>query len=169
LIRRAAIALLLGLLAAPAFAAPIPIFNDPKALLEAVYAQIKASENGETYDQDAAFDTLEAFSSDLYAAFLEADADVRAAGNDLGALDFSPFLDGPDSEGRYFAVGDPTIEGGRATLTVVVTGNDPEEIGFELVEEGARGWKVDDVILPGYPGDPSLRLTQYFIDRAEAF
>lgn len=162
-------ALVLGLFAAPALAVPIPVFDDPKALLEAVYAQIKAGEDWETFDQDAAFDTLDAFSSELHAAYLEADADIKAAGNEMGALDFSPFINGQDSGGMDFAVGEPKIKGNRATLAVAITGYEEQQIGFELIDEGASGWKIDDIILPGYPGDPALRLTQYFADRGDAY
>lgn len=162
MIRRLLVALLLGLFAAPALSAPIPTFDDPKALLDAVYAQIRAGENWETFDQDAAFDTLDAFSSDLHAAFLKADEAVKADGNEMGILDFSPFINGQDSGGTDFAVGDAKLKGGRATIAVVLTGYQNQTIRFELIDEGAKGWKVDDVILPGYDGEPEWRLADYF-------
>lgn len=161
--------LLLGLLAAPAFAAPIPVFDDPKALLEAIYAQIEAGENWETFDQDAAFETLDAFSSGLHAAYLEGDADIKASGNEMGILDFSPFINGQDSAGMDFAVGEPEIKDDRAFVTVAITGYEPQEIEFELVHEGSSGWKIDDILLQDYPGDPLLRLSQYFADRRDTY
>lgn len=157
-------ALLLGLFAAPALSAPIPTFDDPKALLEAVYAQIKAGENWETFDQDAAFDTLDAFSDDLHASFLAADAKVKAEGDEIGILDFSPFINGQDSGGMDFAVGDAKIKGDRAAIAVAITGYQYQTIRFELVDEGAKGWKVEDIILPGYDGEPDWRLSEYFAD-----
>ena len=162
--RRILIALLLGLFAAPALSAPIPTFDDPKALLEAVYAQIKAGENWETFDQDAAFETLDSMSSTLHAAFLKADEAVKADGNEMGVLDFSPFINGQDSGGMDFAVGDPKLKGDRAAIAVVITGYQNQTIRFELVDEGATGWKVEDIILPGYDGEPDWRLSEYFAD-----
>jgi hypothetical protein len=162
--RRLLCVLLLGLFAAPAFAAPIPVFDDPKALLEAVYAQIKAGENWETFDQNAAFDDLDSFSTTLHAAFLKADADMKASGDEIGVLDFSPFINGQDAGGMDFAVGEPKVKGERASVAVAVTGYQQQEIRFELVDEGAEGWKVDDIILPGYDGEPEWRLSDYFAD-----
>lgn len=163
--RRLIAPLLLGLFAVPALAAPIPTFDDPKALLEAIYAQIEAEENWETFDQDGAFDTLDAFSSQLHSALLKADKTVKADGYEMGVLDFSPFINGQDSGGMDFAVGAPKIKGGRAIISVLITGYQEQTIGFELVNDGAvAGWKVDDIILPGYDGEPDWRLSDYFAD-----
>lgn len=152
----------LALLAAPVLAAPIPSFDDPRDLLIAVYEQIEASENWETFDSDAAFDEVEAFSTELYASFAAADAALKAEGNEIGVLDFSPFINGQDSGGMEFSVGQPKIKGGRAVIVVDITGYQHQQITFELVDDGARGWKVDDIILPGYDGAPPERISSYF-------
>lgn len=152
----------LALLAAPALAAPIPSFDDPRALLVAVYEQIEASENWETFDSDAAFDEVDTFSSELYASFAAADAALKAEGNEIGVLDFSPFINGQDSGGMDFAVGQPKIKGDRAVIVVDITGYQHHQITFQLVDEGARGWKVDDIILPGYDGSSPERISSYF-------
>ena len=55
---RIVLALLALLLATPAWSAPIPVFDSPEALLQAVYDQIEASEDWENFDFDAAFDEL---------------------------------------------------------------------------------------------------------------
>lgn len=160
----AALIAIFALVVGPALAAPIPTFDNPKALLEAVYAQIKAGENWETFDSDAAFSDLDAFSTELYAAFAAADSKVKAAGDEIGVVDFSPFINGQDSAGMDFAVGEPKVKGGRATATVGISGYQEQEIQFELINEGARGWKVDDIILPGYDGEAEWRLSDYFAD-----
>lgn len=83
----------LSLAALPALAAPIPVFDAPKPLLEAIYAQIESYEevytNG-TYDPDANFDDVESFSTRLGTLLREADEKVLATGSEMGALDFSP-------------------------------------------------------------------------------
>ena len=61
-----------------------------------------------------------------------------------------------------FAIGVPKIKGSRAVIAVEVTGYQSQRITFELVDEGAHGWKVDDIILPGYDGSEPLRISDYF-------
>jgi hypothetical protein len=156
------LALGLTLLSVPAFAAPIPKFDDPRALLVAIYDQIEASENWESFDRDAAFREVEAFSAELHASFIAADEAVKAEGNEMGVLDFSPFINGQDSGGMDFAVGGPKTKGGRAVIVVDITGPRHQQIIFELVDDGAMGWKVDDIILPGYDGSPPERISDYF-------
>ncbi len=156
------LALGLTLLSAPTFAAPIPKFDDPRDLLVAIYDQIKAGEDWENFDSDAAFSDLDAFSTALRASFTAADEAVKAEGNEMGVLDFSPFINGQDSGGMDFAVGEPKIKGSRAVIVVDITGYQHQQITFELVDDGAKGWKIDDIILPGYDGSPPERISDYF-------
>ena len=156
------LALGLTLLSAPAFAAPIPKFDDPRALLVAIYDQIKAAEDWENFDSDAAFDEVDAFSTNLHASFTAADEALKADGMEIGVLDFSPFINGQDSAGMEFAVGEPKTKGDRAVIAVDVTGYRQQQIIFELVDEGAKGWKVDDIILPGYETPETERISDYF-------
>lgn len=152
--------------AVPAAAAPIPVFDDPKALLEAIYEQIAAYEDWDSFDPDAAFDDTEAFSTGLSAQLKEADRIVKADGSEMGALDFSPFINGQDSGGMAFTVGEPKVKGGRASAQVEITlmGEPHKTIGFELVDEGRRGWKIDDIILPPFEDGVPLRLSDYLAD-----
>nr|WP_295886173.1 hypothetical protein [uncultured Devosia sp.] len=156
------LALGLTLLSVPAFAAPIPKFDDPRALLVAIYDQIEAAEDWENFDSDAAFSDLDAFSTALHASFTAADAAMKADGNEMGVLDFSPFINGQDSAGMDFAVGEPKVKRDRAVIAVDITGYQPKQITFELVDEGTRGWKIDDIILPGYDGSEPERISDYF-------
>lgn len=156
----------------PAWAAPIPRFEDPKALLGAVYDGILAMEDWDTYDPDAHFNEDEAFSSRLATLHRKADEIVNPNGDDMGALDFSPFIYGQDSGGLTFDIGTPKIKGSRATAQVVVLleGEPLHTIGFELVDEGAElGWKVDDIILPDYDNNTTWRLSEYFADPLASF
>jgi hypothetical protein len=156
------LALGLTLLSAPAFAAPIPKFDDPRALLVAIYDQIEAAEDWENFDSDAAFDELDAFSTALHASFVAADEAIKAGGEEIGVLDFSPFINGQDSAGMDFAIGEPKIKRDRAVIAVDITAYQHQQITFELVDEGTRGWKIDDIILPGYETPETERISDYF-------
>ena len=170
--------LLAGLLAffalalSAAAASPIPRFDDPRALLEAVYEGFLAMEDWDSYDPHAHFNEDEAFSTRLAELHRQADAIVMADGSEMGALDFSPFIYGQDSGGLTYEIGTPKIKGSRATARVVVMldGKRLHEIGFELVDEGGDiGWKVDDILMPDYDTASTWRLSEYFADPLASF
>jgi hypothetical protein len=165
---RVLLALIALLLATPAQSAPIPVFDSPEALLEAVYEQIEASEDWENFDFDAAFDEQEAFSARLTALLEEANEKFYATGDEMGALDFSPFINGQDSGGMDFAIGDAKTKGGVSVIAVDITieGEPWHEITFHLVDEGAAGWKVDDILLPMGDMQGSWSLSEYLADPA---
>lgn len=96
----------------------------------------------------------------------EADRIVKADGSEMGALDFSPFINGQDSGGMAFTIGEPKVKGDRATAEVEITllGEPHQTIGFELVDEGRDGWKIDDIILPPFENGLPLRLSDYLAD-----
>ena len=158
--------LLLTLFAAPVLAAPIPTFDSPEALLTAIYDQIEASNDWENYDWDASFDETDAFSARLRALLEQADAIVNPSGEDIGALDFSPFINGQDAGGMTFTLGTSKTKGGRAVMAVDIAIEDRpwQTITFQLVDEGDGGWKVDDIALPGETAGESWLLSDYLAD-----
>lgn len=165
---RIVLALLALLLATPAWSAPIPVFDSPEALLEAVYDQIEASEDWENFDFDAAFDEQEAFSSRLTSLLNEANEKFYATGDEMGALDFSPFINGQDSGGMDFSIGEAKTKGDRSVIAVdiAIEGAPWHEITFHLVDEGDAGWKVDDILLPMGDAEGTWSLAEYLADPA---
>ncbi len=165
---RTILALLALLLVPSVLAAPIPVFDSPEALLEAVYEQIEASEDWENFDFDAAFDEQEAFSARLTALLEAANEAFYATGDEMGALDFSPFINGQDSGGMDFAIGEAKTKGDRSVIAVdiAIEGAPWHEITFHLIDEGAAGWKVDDILLPTGDAEGSWSLAEYLADPA---
>ena len=159
-----ALALLTG--SVPALSAPIPVFDEPRALLVAVYEQIEAAEDWENFDADNAFAETDAFSTRLSALLKSADEAVMAGGDEIGALDFSPFINGQDSGDMDFAIGEAKTKGDRAIVVVdiAIGGHAWDSITFQLVDEGAAGWKVDDVVLPFTDVGGTWRLSDYLAD-----
>lgn len=160
----------LSLAVLPALAAPIPVFDEPKALLEAIYGQIESYEaaytNG-TFDPDASFDDVESFSTHLGRLLQEADEKVHATGSEMGALDFSPFINGQDSGGQTYVIHDPKVKGDRAVTDVeILQSGDPlYTITFHMVDEGAdRGWKIDEILLPNGDSEGTWPLSEYLAD-----
>lgn len=167
---RIPLALALSLLALPALARPIPVFDSPKALLEAIYGQFELQEENYQkgiFDPDASFDEVEAFSTALGALLKEADAKVHATGSEMGALDFSPFINGQDASSLSYVIDEPKMKGRRAVtdVDIVLAGEVLYTITFHFIDEGAeRGWKVDDIMLPSDDADGILPLSEYLAD-----
>lgn len=163
---RITLALLVALVSPAAWADPVGVFDTPEALLQAVYDQVEASEDWENFDFEAAFGEEEAFSERLSTLLEAANEKMYAAGDEMGALDFSPFINGQDSGGLDFTVNEAKIKGAVATTTVDITlmGGPHQTIGFQLVDEGDAGWKIDDILLPW--GDPqrTVRLSEFLAD-----
>lgn len=156
-----------SLMALPALAAPIPVFDEPKALLDAIYGQLESYEaaytNG-TFDPDDSFDDVESFSIRLGTMLREADEKLFATGSEMGALDFSPFINGQDSGGQTYIVHDPKVKGDRAVTDVeILQSGDPlYTITFQLIDEGsARGWKIDEILLPNGDSEGTWPLSEY--------
>lgn len=156
----------LSLATLPALAAPIPVFDAPKPLLEAIYAQI------ESYDDASAngasnFDDVESFSTRLGTLLREADEKLFATGSEMGALDFSPFINGQDSGGQDYVIHDPKVKGARAVadVDILLSGDPLYRITFHFVDEGVeRGWKIDDILLPMGDMQGTWPLSEYLAD-----
>lgn len=156
--------LALCLVALPAHAAPGPVFDEPRALLEAVYAQIEQFGSTDDYDPDDYFEDDETFSMQLRALLDEANEKVWATGSEMGALDFSPFINGQDSGGQTYVIHDPKVKGSRAIVDVdiLLSGDPLYTITFQMVDEGAeRGWKIDDILLPNGDSEGTWPLSEY--------
>jgi hypothetical protein len=161
--------LIFALLASPAYAwTPIPTYDDPRDLLVAVYDQIEASEDWETSNNETAFDEREAFSAELTELLDAANEAFYATGDEIGALDFSPFINGQDNGGMDFVVGDAKTKGDRSVISVDISlADEPwETLTFHLIEDGEAGWKVNDILLPMGDAEGTWSLAQYLADPA---
>ncbi len=129
---RGLIVVLLALFALPAFA-----YDDPKALVDAIYAPYTTL--GTAQQQDPA-----QFYSERLKGLVAANA---AASGDTPApvLDFNPFIGAQQALLRDLSVGTPVGNAERAIVTVSF-GNFGEIslMSLSLLKE-ADGWKVDDI------------------------
>ena len=136
----AAVIGLLLLLVAPAWAAPtVPVFDTPRALLEALYAP---------YGQGDSFDWTVWDETQFRSAHLNEliRKDAIEAGDQMGRLDFDPYINGQDYQVTDLVIGDARIDGDKATEEVTFRNFDrPQAMTFTLVKE-ADGWKIDDMV-----------------------
>jgi hypothetical protein len=129
---RVLIAMLLAL-----WALPVLAYDDPKALVDAIYAPYTTL--GTASSQDPA-----QYYSERLRGLVAANA-AAAGDNPAPVLDFNPFIGATQALLRDLSVGTPVGNNERAIVTVSF-GNFGEIslLSLALVREG-DGWKVDDI------------------------
>ena len=139
------ILLILLFLAVPAAA---QAFDNPKALLDAIYQPYQAGKKHESLDPF--------YSNRLKGLFIDhanrATSDVADLASETDAspnLAFNPFLDSDNALLLDVAIGEPVVLGDNAVATVSFHNFDhPSLLTVAMVKE-ADGWKVDDVTSTG--------------------
>jgi hypothetical protein len=128
----------LAIAVAVAFVSPAAAFDDPKALVTAIYAPYTTL--GAAREQDPAQYYSERLRG-LVATNAAPGPDAQAA----QVLDFNPFIGAQQALLRDLVVGEPVLLDGKAMVTVAFTNFDHANLlALSLVKE-AEGWKVDDV------------------------
>ena len=139
------LAVVLALMAAPAFA-----FDDPKALVTAIYAPYQTA--GAAAQQDPAQYYSERLKGLVSAHAAKAAADLLTSSNtgtDTGdvapVLGFNPFINGQQSLLMDLQVGEPTVVSDKAMVTVSFHNFDQSTLLALSLVKMSDGWKVDDV------------------------
>ena len=131
---RAILAMLLVLLAMPAFA-----YDDPKALVDAIYAPYTTL--GAAREQDPA-----QYYSERLRGLISTNAMTATAGDAAPpALDFNPFIGAQQALLRDLVIGAPVLLKGKAMVTVSFTNFDHSNLLALSLVQDTDGWKVDDV------------------------
>lgn len=135
----------LALVAAPALA-----FDDPKALVGAIYAPYQTP--GAAAAQDPAQYYSERLKGLVSAHAAKATDDALAnpdAGANTGpaapALSFNPFIDAQHSLLMDLAIGEPIVMGDKAMASVSFHNFDQATLLSLSLAKDPDGWKVDDV------------------------
>lgn len=139
--------IILGLLAALSVPSMAFAFDDPKALVEAIYQPYQA---GQQHGDIGQF-----YSSRLKQLFADQGSNAAAEVDTTGSIgvhasvDFNPFIDGDHALLLDVTIGQPVIVGDQALVTVGFHNFDqPTLLSLSLVRE-PDGWKVDDVTSMG--------------------
>ena len=139
------IGLVLALIAAPALA-----FDDPKALVTAIYAPYQTP--GQAAEQDPAQYYSERLRGLVSGHAAKADAALLTSSNvgthtgDVApVLGFNPFINGQQSLLMDLSIGEPTVVSDKAMVTVSFHNFDQSTLLALSLVKAADGWKVDDV------------------------
>ena len=131
---RALLVVLLTLLASPGLA-----YDDPKALVAAIYAPYTTL--GAARDQDPA-----QYYSERLRGLVSANARPPAAERAAPPiLDFNPFIGAQQALLRDLVVGEPVLLDGKAMVPVSFTNFDNSNLLALSLVRDADGWKVDDI------------------------
>jgi hypothetical protein len=139
------VAIIVMLASAPAFA-----FDDPKALVAAIYAPYQAASAAK--DQDPTQFYSERLKGLVSAHAAKAARDVLStpdAGKDTGdvapVLSFNPFVGAQHSLLIDLSIGAPVLLGDKAMVAVSFHNFDQATLLSLSLVKDADGWKVDDV------------------------
>jgi hypothetical protein len=141
----------LGILAALSLPSLALAFDDPRALVDAIYEPYRIGQQHESLEQFYSARLRELFvaHTEQAAIDVETTGSVGDGAAPASALDFNPFIDGQNALLLDVAVGEPVVVGDQALVTVAFHNFDqPTLISLSLVRE-ADGWKVDDVTSMG--------------------
>ena len=141
--------LILGLLLALGLAGAAQAYDDPKALLDAVYAPYTAGQTPGDREQ-----YFSARRKGLYAANLERSAIDGKTGTDVdpnapSLVGFDPFIEGDHALLLDLMIGAPVVQGDRALSTVTFHNFDHTSLLAITMKREQDGWKVDDIASMG--------------------
>ena len=126
---------LIAAIAAPVAALAAPVFDTPRALLEYAYEPYSSGNFSD--------DPYELYSARLKGLLEQSVAETPE--DEIGPLDFDPFIDAQDYDLSALTIDAPEVNGDEATARVTFKNFDVEEdLRFDLVKE-ADGWKIDDI------------------------
>lgn len=131
------------------FASVAQAFEDPKALLEAIYAPYTAGQTPGDREQ-----YYSARLKGLYAANLERQSVDHRTGAEVdnnapNLVGFDPFIEGDHALLLDLSIGPPVVQGDRALATVTFHNFDHTSLLAITMKREQDGWKVDDIASMG--------------------
>src|SRR6218665_1425907 len=131
-----------------AFVAPAAAYDNPKALISAIYAPYQAGKIHASLEPFYS-NRLKGLFIDHSMLVTEDVASIEPGLDATPSMDFNPFIDAQHALLLDVLVGEPVILGDQALATVSFHNFDhPSLLTIAMVKEG-DGWKVDDVSSTG--------------------
>lgn len=137
--------LIIGLLLALGLAGAAEAYDEPKALLDAIYAPYTAGQTPGDREQ-----YYSARLKGLYAANLERQSIDSKTGTEVdpnapNLVGFDPFIEGDHALLLDLQIGAPVVQGDRALATVTFHNFDHTSLLAITMKREQDGWKVDDI------------------------
>lgn len=140
---------IVGILLVLGLAGAATAYDDPRALLEAIYAPYKVGQTPGDREQ-----YYSARLKALYAANLERQSVDQRTGTEVDTsapnlVGFDPFIEGDHALLLDLAIGTPVVQGDRALSTVTFHNFDHTSLLAITMLREMDGWKVDDIASMG--------------------
>jgi hypothetical protein len=136
--------LLAALLMVLGFTAGANAYDDPKALLAAIYAPYIAGQTPTGNEQYYSERLRDIFAANAQKQAVD-ESGAAIDPNAAAALSFDPFIEGQHSLLLDVVLGEPVISGDRALATVSFHNFDHASLLSIAMVKEAGGWKVDDL------------------------
>lgn len=136
--------LLAALLMVLGFAGAANAYDDPKALLSAIYAPYIAGQTPTGNEQYYSERLKEIFAANAAKQAVD-ESGTKIDPNAAAALTFDPFIEGQHSLMLDVVLGEPVISGDRAVAIASFHNFDHASLLSIAMVKDATGWKVDDV------------------------
>ena len=141
--------LIIGLLLALGFAGTACAFDDPKALLEAIYAPYTAGQTPGEREQYYSARLKGLYAANLERQSLDAKSGTEVDPNAPDLVGFDPFIEGDHALLLNLSIGTPVVQGDRALATVTFHNFDHTSLLAITMKREPDGWKVDDIASMG--------------------
>jgi hypothetical protein len=138
-----------GLLVAIAVIGGAYAYDDPKALLEAVYAPYTAGQSPGDREQYFSARLKGLYAANLERRSLDSKTGAEVDPNAPNLVDFDPFIEGDHALLLDLSIGAPVIQGDRALSTVTFHNFDHTSLLAITMKREQDGWKVDDIASMG--------------------
>jgi hypothetical protein len=141
--------LIIGLLLALGLTGAAGAFDDPRALLEAIYAPYTAGRTPGDREQYYSARLKGLYAANLERQSLDAKTGTEVDPNAPDLVGFDPFIEGDHALLLNLSIGTPVVQGERALATVTFHNFDHTSLLAITMKREPDGWKVDDIASMG--------------------
>lgn len=141
--------LILALLLALGLTGGARAFDDPRALLEAIYAPYTAGRTPGDREQYYSARLKGLYAANLERQSLDASTGTEVDPNAPDLVGFDPFIEGDHALLLDLSIGEPAVQGDRALATVTFHNFDHTSLLAITMTREPDGWKVDDIASMG--------------------
>ena len=141
--------LIIGLLLALGFAGAAQAYDEPKALLDAIYAPYTAGQTPGDREQYYSARLKGFYAANLERQSVDSKTGTEVDPNAPNLVGFDPFIEGDHALLLDLNIGAPVVQGDRALATVTFHNFDHTSLLAITMKREQDGWKVDDIASMG--------------------
>jgi len=141
--------LIIGFLLSLGLIGSVPAYDEPKALLEAIYAPYAAGQTPGDREQYFSLRLKGLYAANLERQVVDGKTGAEVDPNAPDLVGFDPFIEGDHPLLLDLNIGAPVVQGDRALSTVTFHNFDHTSLLAITMKREQDGWKVDDIASMG--------------------